>query len=652
MSPLEHLGTFTYVIGFLFVFLESLIIVGHLFPGTLFMALLGFMCYQGIFDFWNMVLVIFLGHFLGEMANYLIGRRWGRGLFRTKRRFLNLERLRQIEEQFEARGGEVILISRFVGLIRTFVGVIAGMAHYPLGRYTLIMAVSDYLWAFVHIGVGYVLGASWQHAARYVEGISLLLLVLILVIWFSVWLVRELFRNVGQVVEWLRYVAERLQRTERLRALRYRYPRAVAFVEARLSLNRPWGGGATFGFFVSLVLILIFLNVFQSVRSGPIWTHVDESLLNLIAQLRSPAADGFFIWVAHFSAMRAIVLVGMASAVAAALLRQNKSAVIIAGSVAAATVLCQAFGLPGYAFPSRNTAISIALAVALLFWMWSHPGSFGIKMSIASVMLSFILIAVFARFYLGIQLPSGMWGGFWLGLACAVFCATLFKSMRLLSETRRRTDYAAAAGIALGMGLAWISFIVHPVATRIGQPAPVGVERVTSLRELIGHLPRNVMSVVDRPMLPIDLVLIGDPAALTARLETEGWRRVRSDAFFTTMVQAPIFPGFVDRRPQQITMLKQFSGRRLVLRLWPARFELGGRGVWVGSVIAEQARTMFLGVADYDLAPDLDATMDEFASQLKGMRVQKIEWFRKRGLYPWRQVFFTHGGALAVEVEE
>jgi membrane protein DedA with SNARE-associated domain len=109
-----------------------------------------------------------LGAFIGQMAGYWIG--WGIGL-RLLQRYgrnigLNPRRLAYGRALFRKHGEKVVFVSRFVVLLRTLAGLLAGANHMPLARFTIANVAGSVAWSVLY-GVGaYMLG----HAAKDVAG--------------------------------------------------------------------------------------------------------------------------------------------------------------------------------------------------------------------------------------------------------------------------------------------------------------------------------------------------------------------------------------------------------------------------------------------------------------------------------------------------
>lgn len=104
------------------------------------------------------------GAFAGDNAAYAIGRRFGPSV--KDRYFQGDKRRRTIqwaERQLAERGGELILIARFIPGGRTAVTLTAGAARYPWSRFAIFDAIAGLIWASYAAFLGYFGGKAFEH---------------------------------------------------------------------------------------------------------------------------------------------------------------------------------------------------------------------------------------------------------------------------------------------------------------------------------------------------------------------------------------------------------------------------------------------------------------------------------------------------------
>ena len=105
------------------------------------------------------------GAFLGDNTAYFIGRRFGA---RINERFFSGEKARKrtewAQQQVSERGGELILIARFIPGGRTVVTLSAGTLGYPWRRFVIFDAAAALGWALYASLLGYFGGSAFEAA--------------------------------------------------------------------------------------------------------------------------------------------------------------------------------------------------------------------------------------------------------------------------------------------------------------------------------------------------------------------------------------------------------------------------------------------------------------------------------------------------------
>jgi membrane protein DedA with SNARE-associated domain len=105
------------------------------------------------------------GAVAGDNTAYLIGRRFREPVtrrFAASRK--SRERLAWARHQLDQRGGQLILVGRFIPGGRTVVTVSAGMLRFPWPRFAAMDAVAGVCWALYAALLGYFGGRVFEHA--------------------------------------------------------------------------------------------------------------------------------------------------------------------------------------------------------------------------------------------------------------------------------------------------------------------------------------------------------------------------------------------------------------------------------------------------------------------------------------------------------
>jgi membrane-associated protein len=177
----------------LFVALETSLFVGLLVPGDSVVLLAG-TTVTGSGRFAVLVAAGTVGSLVGESVGYLLGRRYGGRLLRTRllRRRLGEDAWERAERFFGGRGGRAVAAARFVAVVHAVVPVVAGAAGMGYRRFLGWSAVGAVSWSLLYVSIGTAAGASWR---QYGERLGLAGLAVLALLVAAVWLVRRARRR-------------------------------------------------------------------------------------------------------------------------------------------------------------------------------------------------------------------------------------------------------------------------------------------------------------------------------------------------------------------------------------------------------------------------------------------------------------------------
>lgn len=126
-------------------------------PSEIVLPLGGYLVYTGQLEFWSVVVVATLGSLVGTMIDYGIGHYLGRPAVLRYGRIVRFshERLETTEKWFSGHGDSVVLLARFVPLLRTLIAFPAGIVRMDPKRFIAYSAVGIFVWdvALVYLGV-------------------------------------------------------------------------------------------------------------------------------------------------------------------------------------------------------------------------------------------------------------------------------------------------------------------------------------------------------------------------------------------------------------------------------------------------------------------------------------------------------------------
>jgi membrane-associated protein len=157
-----------YLAVFALPFLEASVFLGFVIPGETALVIGGVFANQGRASLPLVILFAIVGAITGDAVGYLVGRRFGPALQRSRLgQIVGDERWLVTEEFLRRRGGPAVFLGRFTALLRALVPSAAGMAHLPYRTFALWNALGGIFWATTFVVAGYLAGASYKKVEGY-----------------------------------------------------------------------------------------------------------------------------------------------------------------------------------------------------------------------------------------------------------------------------------------------------------------------------------------------------------------------------------------------------------------------------------------------------------------------------------------------------
>jgi len=442
----------------------------------------------------------------------------------------------------------------------------------PAARFTLVNFLSAVCWAFANILPGFVFGTSLILAGSVSARLVVLMILLVGVLWVSVWLCRKL-------VLWLRRLT----------------PKGEKVLVPILAIILFLAGGG-------------FIGVTKIVVARELLARADQSVYHFLQSIRTPWGDHIMVDITELGGGVVGSCVVAAVSLALLLRRRFRSAIYWLSTVAAGIGLVQFLKwalhesrpvaiqetLSGWGFPSSHSAMSaiifgfLAILVIRRFqssWRWMPLG----------VAVLFSLLVGLSRLYLGAHWLSDVLGGLFFGWAWASLAGIFY--LRSPSETDPKKDVCVVALLTFAVVGAW------DVALRQGQelaryaPRP-SILTMTSQAWLgsgWGTLPARRVDLGGGNDEPLTFQWAGVPDRLVLELLDKGWQKpppLDLKSFLgvfapdTEINSLPVFPHLHDGRPETVLLVRDNKTKRWVFRLWPADIQLNpdSTPLWVGTV--------------------------------------------------------------------
>ena len=155
---ISNYGTWTYLILFLIIFMETGLVVTPFLPGDSLLFAAGTFASLGALNVWVLFILLSIAAVLGDTVNYWIGNKIGPRAFEQDIRFLKREYLERTERFYDKHGGKTIILARFVPIVRTFAPFVAGVGTMQYRRFFTYNVVGAFLWTGIFIWLGYFFG--------------------------------------------------------------------------------------------------------------------------------------------------------------------------------------------------------------------------------------------------------------------------------------------------------------------------------------------------------------------------------------------------------------------------------------------------------------------------------------------------------------
>lgn len=162
------------------------IFIGTFLEGEAILVAAGFFALRGYLDIGLVILVAFLGAYLGHIFWFWLGRAHG---VRLLDRFPSMKRhFGKGVRVFERYGAAAIIITQWLYGLRITCAVIIGMSKISIVKFLIYEAVSCAVWVVVITALGYYFGYAIERLLGRVEHIEKYGLLIILAIAVGFWL--------------------------------------------------------------------------------------------------------------------------------------------------------------------------------------------------------------------------------------------------------------------------------------------------------------------------------------------------------------------------------------------------------------------------------------------------------------------------------
>jgi membrane protein DedA with SNARE-associated domain len=185
----RSLGAWTYVVVGALAFLETAALVGLVMPGELTVVVAGTVAAQGEIGLVPLIGVAWVSATLGDSVGFWLGRRLGRAALHRHAPRLGISPalIASVEGYFRRRGGQAVLVGRWIGVVRSVAPFLAGASGLPYRRFLPWSVAGAGAWSAVFATLGYVFWESFDvvldRAGQASGAVAVLAALVVLVRW-------------------------------------------------------------------------------------------------------------------------------------------------------------------------------------------------------------------------------------------------------------------------------------------------------------------------------------------------------------------------------------------------------------------------------------------------------------------------------------
>lgn len=620
---------------FIISFSESLVVVGLFVPGVAMMFGIGTLVAVGALKLWVTLAWAVAGAVAGDGLSYWLGHHYQDRLRDVWpiRRYPGL--MARGEQFFQRHGGKSVLFGRFVGPVRPIIPTVAGMLGMPPYRFVVVNVLSAIAWAPAYTLPGMVFGASLGLASEIASRLTVLLLGVLVILWFTAWLVFRIY---------LFLQPRGTQILERLlnwgAAHRYAGTVVTSVLDPQQSEVR---GLVILG--TLLISIALLLVTAGHALFGPTLTLGNNAVFHLLQGLRVPWADRLMVFLTELGS--SLVLLSITVAVIAWLSWQRIWLAVIHCVSAAAFALILTIALDW----SRNAPLSslgatwasgpVVMSTVLygLLAVMVTQGLHGVRRWTPYAAVGTLMVAIMlSQLYLGAVWLSQVAAGALLALLWIIILGAAYR-LHAAVPVAPHSLTAVAVFTLLSAAALQTSLHYDRDLARLGpHRSTIPLTTTAWWDSAWQDLPPYRIDLEGRGKQPLTVQWSGPLTLLSAHLKANGWRAPPTLSGRNILQwlrpapplsDLPLLPQAHDGRFDVLRLMHTTANpqRLAVVRLWSANYVLRepADALWIGTVTMAHASTRIPWLTVPITGTDFDAPLHILQGTLNGLEWKTVQ---------------------------
>ncbi len=151
-------GVWMYAILFAIIFAETGLVVTPFLPGDSLLFAVGAIAARGVLSLPVIILLLAVAAVIGDTLNYSVGRYFGDHVLKRFSRIVKPEYVQKTHDFYEKHGSKMIVLARFVPIIRTLAPFVAGIATMRYREFAFYNVIGGIFWISSMALAGFAFG--------------------------------------------------------------------------------------------------------------------------------------------------------------------------------------------------------------------------------------------------------------------------------------------------------------------------------------------------------------------------------------------------------------------------------------------------------------------------------------------------------------